>query len=191
MSRIRFSFLLVFSMLAVWPAQAEIIRTAAPDCGRNQTCLYWWPKLPPVRGWHTDKAANLGYGENGMNSLVPNGATFADADVIIYAAATYKARYEARNPKTRSLAAFIKDDTASFRRERPGIAIAEAEALTTADGQSLRSFTYFSPRDGAWERVAYGEEGDFYLVFTISAHTKAAYDKALPVYADLLRRYRK
>ncbi len=179
------------SILRAGPAEAEIIKTATRNCDRGEICFYWWPKLPAVAGWHTDQAANVGYGGNGMNSLVPDGSTFARADVIMYAAAVYKPRYEAGNPQSKSLSALIEDDEATVARAHQGTSIAEVESLTTADGQSLRSFTFFRPDEGTWERVSYGEEDDFYLLFAISAHSEAGYRKALPVYEDVVGRYRK
>ena len=170
-------------------ADAEIVKTAALDCGKSQICFYWWPKLPTISGWHTDQAANMSQGGNGINSLVPDGFTFANADAIMYANAIYKPRYEARNPKSKSLKAVIEDDQATF--SRLGASIAEAAALATADGQTLISFTYFRPGDGTWERVSYGEEDDYYLLFALSAHSEAAYHRALPVYEDMIRRYRR
>jgi len=126
-----------------------------------------------------------------MNALVPDGFGFADADAIMYATAIYKPRYEAKYPMSKSLSALIEDDVSTVSAERKGTSITEVEPLTTADGQTLRSFTFFRPNDRTWERVSFGEEDDYYLVFTISAHSEAAYRERLPVYEDMIRRYRK
>ena len=68
--------------------------------------------------------------------------------------------------------------------------IAEATALKTGDGQVVRSFTYFPPKEGNWERVSYGEEGEYYLIFTVSSRTKDGYAKAVPTYESLVQRYK-
>ena len=44
---------------------------------------------------------------------------------------------------------------------------------------------------GDWKAVAYSEEGEYLLAFTLDAHSKAAYDKNLPVFTALIRRYAK
>jgi hypothetical protein len=168
---------------------AEIVKTARPDCSRNAICLYWWPRLPKVPGWREDTDASYRYGGNGVNALAPDGFTFESADAVIYGAATYKAQYASDNPRSTNLAAFIDDDTGVFRAE--GAQIQEAETLVTADGQRLRSFHFIAAGAKNYERVAYGEEGEYYLVFTISAHTEAGYQKALPVFEDMVRRYRR
>jgi hypothetical protein len=72
----------------------------------------------------------------------------------------------------------------------PGITITETKLIVTADGKKLRSFTFFPTKQGNWERVSYGEEGEFYLVFTISSRTKMAYDRAIAAYESLVSGYR-
>jgi hypothetical protein len=64
------------------------------------------------------------------------------------------------------------------------------EALATGDGQKLRSLTFFPQGEGNWERVSFGEEGEYYLMFTISSRTKSGYDMALPLYEAMLRAYK-
>jgi hypothetical protein len=126
-----------------------------------------------------------------MNSLVPDGSTFSKANVVMYGSATYKQRYEWENPQSKTLKDFIKDDSQNYMEEHKGVSITEAPSLTTEDGQKLKSYTFFGPKDKLWERVAYGEEGDFYLAFTVSARSEASYRNALPAYEALVGRYRK
>jgi len=171
------------------PAKAEIVKSAVVDCDKNQLCFYWWPKPPAVPGWHTDEKANHAVGANGVNTLIPDGFGFQNADAIIYAAATHRQRYAAQHPNISSLDEFIEDDKAVFAEKHKDIAIAEVDPLTTADGQKLRSFTFFRPKDKNWERVSYGQEGDFYLVFTLNAQSEAGYRANQAVYEDVVRRY--
>ena len=37
--------------------------------------------------------------------------------------------------------------------------------------------------------MAYSEEGDYLLAFTLSARSQAAYDKNFPVFTALIRKY--
>lgn len=176
--------------LGPFAAQAEIVKTAIPDCVNKKICFYWWPKVAPLPGWHADGRANYANGDgNGINALVPDGSDFVNADVVMYAQAVLKQRYEAQNPKSKTLDAFIADDRAAIAQDHGDMQIGEAQPLTTGDGQKLRSLNYFRPSE--WERVSYGEEGGYYLLFVINAHSENGYRTGLAAYETLVRSYRK
>lgn len=170
-----------FVLLISLTAQAEIEKTAVP-C-ETGLCLYWWPKLPPLKGWHQDKDQSYHYG---VNALAPDGSSFAKAETVIYAKASYKPRI----PETKTLEMFIADDRKEFADSVPGITIKEVDALISGDGEKLRSFTFFPKQKGNWEQVAYGEEGEFYLVFTLSSHSKEAFDRTQSAYRELIAHYK-
>jgi hypothetical protein len=180
-------FALLFLAIACQDSRGEIEKHAIVDC--KGICFYWWPKLAPIPGWHSDQAVNYSTGENGANVLIPDGSSFADADTIMYASATFKPRYEKDNPKSKSLAAFIADDEAHFREE--GRNIAQAAPLTTKNGQTLRSLTFILPKGAQWERVSYGEEGEYYLLFVISSRTESGFRKNQDAYEHLVEQYRR
>ena len=52
-------------------------------------------------------------------------------------------------------------------------------------------FAPASGQKGDWKAVAYSEEGEYLLAFTMDARSKAAFDKNLPVFSTLIRRYAK
>lgn len=174
--------LLIVALLSAIPVSAEIEKTAVP-C-ETGLCLFWWPKLPAVKGWHQDLAQSQHYG---INALAPNGSTFKDAETVIYAKASYKPRVR----ETKSVEALIARDKRDFTKNVPGVAIAETKPLITDDGQKLRSLTFFPSSEGNWEQTAYGEEDDFFLVFTISSRTKAGYEKSLPAFKELIHAYKR
>jgi len=179
----RILVLLVAGLLGVSsPSQAEIEKLAIP-C-ETRLCFHWWPRLPHLAGWHHDREHSLYYE---ANALAPDGFTFKDAETVIYARALCKPRV----PDTPTLPALIEADKRDFLEKDPSIVIAEVEAMTTGDGQTLRSFTFFPPADGNWERVAYGEEGDFFLLFTISSRSREGFRAAEATFEELVRRYRK
>ena len=161
-------------------AAAEIEKKAQP-CEKG-ICLYWWPKLPPLANWHHEDGSSFRYD---ANALAPDGTTFADAPSVMYA----KALYKPRAPQIKSVASLIADDKSQFISDVPGVLISEEKPLSTADGRKLRSFSYFPAQGGNWERVSYGEEGDYYLIFTLSSRTREAYDQALPSYEALIAAY--
>jgi len=161
--------------------RAEIEKTVAPcDSG---TCLYWWPKLPQIKGWHQDKDQSF---NSGISAWAPNGHSFVNADAVIYAIATYKPTV----PETKTLVNFISADTSRFIVSDPTISITEEKQLVTADGQKLRSFTFLPESKGSWEVVSYGEEGNYYLTFVLSARSKEGFEKAQAAYRQLISGYR-
>jgi len=170
--------LLLFSAAA----NAEIEKLAVP-CGQ-QICFYWWPKLAAVKGWHHDREHSFYYS---ANAQAPDGTTFADAESVIYAKALYKPRI----PETKSLEDLIDRDKKAFLSRDPHIVYAEAEPPVTSDGRTLKSFTFFPGKAGSWEQVSYGEEDDFYLIFTVSSRTKEGFAKAAEDYRTFIRQYKK
>jgi hypothetical protein len=161
-------------------ANAEIEKTGVP-C-KEGLCLFWWPKLAPVEGWHHERGPSNMYG---INAQVPDGNTFSNAETVIYA----KALYKPGDPDTKSLAEFIEKDKKEFLARDPNLVIAESAPITTGDGQHLRSLTFFPKDKGNWEQVAYGEEQDFYLVFTVSSRTNEGLRKALDSYRQFITKY--
>ena len=174
------TFLALILLVLCAPVSAEIEKIALP-CNTGM-CLYWWPKLPKIVGWHHERESSYSIS---ANALAPDGNTFKNADTVIYAKAFYKPRL----PQTKSLAQFIADDKQQFLGNSPDIVISEVDELSSSDGNKFQSFTYFPALAGNWERVAYGEEGEFYLVFTISSRTKAGFEKAITAYKSLVASY--
>ena len=144
-------------------------------------CFQWWPKLPEVKGWHQDMNQSL---HDSVNAQAPDGRTFVNAETVIYAKASYKPRI----PKTKTLQQLIDEDQAEFRAH--GIAIRKLESVTTRDGQKLVSFGYSPVKQGNWEQVSYGEEGDFYLIFAVSSRTKLGLSRALGDYKKFIGAYK-
>lgn len=180
----RFAMMCCFLLALSVAAGATIVKTALP-C-KTGLCLYWWPKLPHLAGWHRDQGASLHYA---VNALAPNGSTFVNAQAVMYAKADYKPRV----PNIKSLKMFIANDRREFLAAQPGIVVKEVGDVVTGDGRKMPSFTFF-PRSAAaqgnWEQVSYGQEGKFYLVFTSSARSKGAFEKARGAYYRLIGSYR-
>ena len=162
------------------PLSAEIFKLAIP--GDRGLELHWWPQLQVPDGWEHDEGVSR---STGTNILVPKGQSFSEAPAVMYGEALYKPRI----PETRSLDQLISDDKREFQNDRPGIVILPLPTLKDGDGRSLRCFSYSPPqRDGkaSWEWTAYSEEGDFYLIFVVSAKSEAALNTALPSFRGLI-----
>ena len=146
--------------------------------------LYWWPILPDLPGWVHDQLASKQYD---ANFLVPRGQTFANAPAVIYARALYKPRI----PETKSIDQLIADDERQIAKDSPDIRMSEQAALQDRDGKGFRCVSFAPSAEGDWEFVAYGEEDDFYLIFTVSGNSPGALEKALPEFKKLIARYKK
>jgi hypothetical protein len=145
--------------------------------------LYWWPKLTPLKGWGQDKANSYHYG---FNALAPAGYTFSNAETVMYA----KADYKPREPEIKSLGALIEQDKKNFISDSPDIKIMQTKSLHTADRKTFISYYFFPGKNGNWERVSYGEEGDFYITFAISSRSKEGLAAAEKDYIALVENYK-
>lgn len=177
--RIAYALIGLF-LVALSVAQAEIEKIAIP--GEKGMSFYWWPKLTPVEGWHQDRENSFFYS---ANALAPDGFTFKSAESVMYARALFKPRER----DIKSLEALIESDRKDFEANVPGVSIHEVAALSSSDGQKFRSFTFFPTSGGNWERVSYGEEGEFYLIFTISSRSLSGFNAAVGAYEKLIAGY--
>ncbi|MFT6385857.1 MAG: hypothetical protein ACJAUU_000533, partial [Rickettsiales bacterium] len=172
MKKIIITLILLFSLLP-FQALAEIEKVAIPCKGKM--CFYWWPKLPKIKGWNHDENVSIKFQ---ANMQIPVKSNFRDAQTIIYAKAIYKLRM----PQTKSLEQLISGDKLKFQHKSP-LKINLSQPIKTKSGMNLISYEFFpTAKSGNWERVSYGEESDFYLIFTMSSNSKKAYDHSLPVY---------
>ena len=177
----RYLVALAFTLLAPLCVRAEMEKLATP-C-ETQICFSWWPKLPVVTGWHHDRESSLHFG---FNAQAPEGKSFGDAEAVIYANAPFKPRM----PEVKNLKQFIRNDHRNFKRSDPKMKIEEISSLVTADGQKLHTYRFTPSKSGSFEIVSYGEEGEFYLVFTLSSRTNEALLKAQGDYEKFIVEYK-
>lgn len=161
------------------PSNAEIERRAyRTDTGLK---LMWWPKLQIPKGWVRDEAASRNME---LNILVPKGKPFENAPTVICG----RAINDPSRKVFRDLNSFVSSDIAEIRKEKPGVKVQELAPVKTKGGVKLRVFSFVTPQ--AYERVAFGEEGNFWLVFTITSQSAAGLKRELPRFSDVLKRYR-
>lgn len=177
----KYIFISILSLIAS-VSKAEIEKTAIPDEKCGTICFYWWPKLPTISGWHQDKEQSFNYS---ANTQAPDGYTFINAETVIYAKALYKPRI----PETKSLSQLINDDQNSFKKGSKLVINPEGKILT-ADKKQISIYSFTPESNGNWEYVGYGEEGDFYLVFTISSRTQEGLNKNLPIFKEYINGYK-
>jgi hypothetical protein len=149
-----------------------------------------WVPVLKIDGWHQDKKHTLMLHSN---VHVPDGTNYLNTTSFIHANAINKKQH----PELISISDFINIYYKEFSSLPPNSVINEVDRIYTADGMQLLSYTVFPTsafsvahaKDGLWQRVTYGEEGNFYIVFTLVARTEAAYKSALPTYLQSLSKY--
>jgi len=177
----RLAPLLLCSLLANLPflpaAKAEMLQFSTPDGVKS------WPKLPDIADWHQDQDSSLNLT---ANSLIPDGVDPANAEVTIQARG-----FPRRNVSgTTSLSQLMDKDRASAPA---GSTIEKRADVFDKDGVpfTMISITPAVGQVGEWKAMAYSEEGDYLLAFTLLAHSKAAYDKNYTVFTGLIQKYAK
>ncbi|HWI82405.1 hypothetical protein [Ramlibacter sp.] len=85
---------------------------------------------------------------------------------------------------------FIDQDLERFRSDAAGLKIGAAPKMRTADGKSVESHWLAPAERGQWERVAYFEEGDYYMAFVVSSRTEQGLLDAMPAFEELVGGYR-
>lgn len=179
----RITAALAAALLAALPAAAGIehVSIDTPE-GKVER---WWPKVDPPKGWHHDRGNSVNYH---LNAMAPAGESFASAEAVIYA----RAIRTSTDANLRNLGEFMARERASFLKRSPDYEIRDGKPIVTREGMSLKT-RLFIPRKGQgnWERVAYGEEHDFYLLFVASARSRKALEAVTRPYQQMIWQYRR
>jgi hypothetical protein len=168
--------------LAPFYCRGEIEKIAIPS--QRGLDLYWWPKVGAPYGFFHDEAASR---LTSVKMFVPKGFTFSNAETVIYAKASFKSRM----PKVKSLKALIEQDLAEFKGRDPNLIVNPGPSIKDGDNKQLDVFSFVPSAQGNWETVAYSEEGEFYLLFTISSRSKDGHEACLPLFKAMIEGYRR
>jgi len=175
-------YLAILLVMASFIARAEIHKEAFPTEAEMQ--FRWWPVMPKVEGWAQDREFSIRYG---INAQVPIGKSFSNSETVIYSKAIYKPRV----PDIKSLEEFIENDKSSFLEKEPSISISKESEFTNPHGTEYIVYSFTPNESGNWEYVTYSEEGEFYLVFTVSSRSELGLKTNLEFYNSFLKSYAK
>lgn len=176
--RLLIAFVLTCS---VFPVGAET-EGFAYQC-ESSTCFWRRPIVDAPPGWVKDEESGAHFK---FNAFARKGESFTDSDAVMYAHAVY------RKNAAPTLAEHINQHKERHLKANRGSAMPKPQFTRNADGKQLTTLTSTPGKpDGDWETVAFDEEGDYYLVFVLSARTKQAHDKARDDFAALVRGYSK
>jgi hypothetical protein len=153
----------------------------------KQICFHTWPQISQIENWHQDESASEMYD---AMAISPDGYTFNNAPVVIYAKATYRQKM----PEVKSIEQYIKNDIQQVERQDSTIAISKGKEFLTKDNKRWQSYKFVPKSEGSWEQVAYGEEIDgdknaYFLVFTISSRTKNDFESNSSVFESVISSY--
>jgi hypothetical protein len=165
--------LMSMAVLVAMPVstRAEMLEFATPQGPKS------WPKLPTLTDWHQDEQISL---QRGVNFLVPDGADTPTAD------ATIAAEGVSRQSGFADVSALVERDKAAM----PGAEVQQLAMVQDKDGVPFQLYGFAPAGDnGRWQVVAYSEEGAYLLAFRLSATSKAARDRAMPVFTDMIQKY--
>ena len=152
-------------------ARAEMLQFSTPEGMKS------WPKLNDPPDWHQDQESSQ---RLNANFLIPDGVEPASAEVTIQARGFPRAN--------NSLSQMLEKDRAAAPA---GTQVKQLPDVTDKDGVPFNLYAFTPPGTGNWQAVAYSEEGDTLLAFTLNARSKAAYDSNLPVFESVIQKYAK
>lgn len=169
-------------LLVAAPVAAEIeIVTLETKTGQIER---WWPKVSPPKGWHHDRPNSLNYN---FNAMAPEGSSFSNAEVVLYARAVKKVS----DANVRTLEEFMARERASFLKRAADYAIRDEKPLVSREGASMPVRSFVPKTDGNWERVAYLEDNDHWLIFVASARSRKGLEGVLGSFQAMAWQYRR
>lgn len=171
-------------LMTLVPAARAGLEPVLGDCSGEGagSCLWQEPTVAAPKGWERKQGASAHYR---AAAFAPAGSRFGNALAVMYAKAVPKEGQPA------TLAAFIAQDVAAFRRQYAGLEVKTGLSFADGDGRRLSAVRMSPGKDGKahWETIAYGEEGDHYLVFALSAEGILEHEAALPAFTQLVASY--
>ena len=180
--------LLILALLLPNIVYGEIHKETQISGESGQICFMWWPKLPEVEGWEQELGASYHYK---MNTQVPTGHTFSDAQAVIYASAELKDE----ETKKKTLEEFIAFSQNQFIAAAPSkTTISKVGEYTSKGKVKFLSYSFYPESAGNFEHVAYAEEvdkdgNDYFLIFVISARSKEELEKRESEYYEFIKHY--
>ena len=176
----RLIFLLLLTLApTVCSAETEGFGELCP----SQICLWRRPIIDAPTGWERDEKFSR---KNQNNSFFPTNPSFGES--LMYASSFYRP-----NPNTQTLKEFIEEDRGKFIESANGTysKVVEKPDLKTGDDKPLKVLSFETTYNNRqqFDLVAYGEEGDMFLIFTLSSPSLETYNSSLPSFKAFVGGY--
>jgi hypothetical protein len=182
MAKAKFPVFVVLTLLFTTVAHAELEGRAILDESIKGFRLYKRPKLTIPVGWKEHEAA--GQEIRGV-VLVPNGKEPQTSEVTIHAIAVRK-----ETPQE-TLDIFIKEDVENFKQNTSKGSVKELPGFNSGSSH-LKAYQFSYPYNDKtyFQTVAFWEESDHLLSFTLTGISKVAHDSGLQTFKEMLSKFK-
>jgi hypothetical protein len=157
-------------------AEVENIATPDPECN----CIRFWhrPKVVAPTGWTIDDEAGT---YHQIAALAPGNASFDDSQVVMYARAIRK------SDQHKNLRSFVQAAADTQRKANATNKIINRGTLKRSDKTEfvLVEVTPKPSQQANFDYIAYGEEGEFWIAYVLSAQDLKTREK----YAQTFRSF--
>jgi hypothetical protein len=128
--------------------------------------------LSAPAGWVLDKSMASDAEADAV--LYPQGTTYQNAPSVLYVSVADK------GDGFKDLNDLIRQDQSSARQQNPSLRLQNGPFLRTHLKKSVPLFLYLGYKDGSGEAVAYVEEADAVVVFTLTSSSEQILHEDLP-----------
>ena len=166
-------------ILATSLVSAEVENIATPDAECN--CIRFWhrPKIVAPTGWTIDDEAG---NYHQIAALAPGNASFDDSQVVMYARAIRK------SDQHTNLRSFVQAAADTQRQANATNKIISRGSLKRGDKTEFL-LVEVTPRPSPqanFDYIAYGEEGEFWIAYVISARDIKTREKYAPTFRSFV-----
>src|SRR5262245_55055649 len=137
--------------------------------------------VAPPEGWVL--SCNVSEHSEVPVALWPKGSTWADSEVVMYVNPSGK------GPSPQTLQEFANWSATQFRKDKPGVKIANGEPLETADHSRAIVQHFTGDPWGNFESVAYIESKTIFAIMTLSSRKEARYKESYAAFEKLVSSY--
>jgi hypothetical protein len=150
-----FAFL-AFTVASTQSVECKILNRS--DSYEKVTVSYWYPEITHPEGWvHSKKESAY----SSTYTLIKN----SDESVTISAVA----RERSDTPGLYTLKMYVDAYVSHFAQPDVGSEVRESESIKTSNGSSMRSIYFRDRKTNNFSLEAFGEEGDYYVMFSIES----------------------
>jgi hypothetical protein len=139
--------------------------------------------LKEPKGWSMDSETAKAQGQGLQAVLYPDGSSWKNAVVVMYARVIYKDETQSSIDKV------ISNDIADFLKLSNESTVSDSPPLETRDKSRSISKVFYDAANKNYETVTFIDHSKVVVILALSSRQKAEYDKALPAFKALVGSY--
>ena len=132
-------------------------------------------------GWVLDSQGGSSQGLDA--ALYPKGSSWKNAVAVMYA------RVISKDETQKTVEEIVKNDIADFMKLSKDSTVTDSPSLTTRDKKQAVVKVFYDAANKNYESVAFINNAKVVVIIALSSRSKAEYEKALPVFRDLVASY--